>query len=392
MDGRGTTRPPIGNEAAPSALVAMMRSLVNMLPKAAVAVAAGSTDPVAVNRRAEFLCSGGRLRADIHSLLRALDPRGTFAAADGLAAQRPSIGETTTHDQREWILAWSEREHRWLVADDGAEPDDLPPEREKEFGRGRRTNAARLNCRYFCGGEGAFWLLTDASCDDVDLSWTAGLQTSGRDTAGDASRPDPVLPPRLPPSVAPMANGFEEREDNDRSCNCRTLQAERPFDLFRDALTGLPDRRALWSLLGRLLNEQSAFSLLFVDLDGFKSINDQWGHLLGDRVLSVAAARLQKAVRPSDLVVRYGGDEFAVVLADVNVGQTALAAADRILGVLAAPLHLPEGEFRISASAGIALSGKGPRSVEELLAAADRALYAAKHAGGRCAEVAAAEG
>ena len=148
-----------------------------------------------------------------------------------------------------------------------------------------------------------------------------------------------------------------------------------------DPLTGLANKRALQlageAELSRSAREGSAFSLVVLDLDHFKEINDSHGHPFGDQVLVAVAKALRSAVRAHDIVGRMGGEEFVLLLPGTP-GEQAHTVAERAR-MLIADIELPEG--RLSSSAGVAVSDGGHRAFEELLAAADRALYRAKRQG-----------
>jgi diguanylate cyclase (GGDEF)-like protein len=149
-------------------------------------------------------------------------------------------------------------------------------------------------------------------------------------------------------------------------------------------LTGLADREYLLRRMSALLRGERAadrqFAVLFVDLDNFKQVNDAHGHLMGDRVLREVARRLVGCVRDGDSVVRFGGDEF-VVLVEGVAGPTEIEPiVGRIHAALQQPIALPEGEFTLSLSIGAAIASPDHLSPEDLLQAADRAMYAAKRA------------
>jgi diguanylate cyclase (GGDEF)-like protein len=148
----------------------------------------------------------------------------------------------------------------------------------------------------------------------------------------------------------------------------------------RDALTGLPNREELLARVSWDTNGESlgGLALLFIDLDDFKQVNDTWGHMVGDRVLQVVAERLSTSVRPNDLVVRYGGDEFVVAVEGARRRRDLERRARRITRAVQRPFLLEGREFVLSASIGIARRTSRMASVEALLAAADRAMYRAK--------------
>lgn len=148
-----------------------------------------------------------------------------------------------------------------------------------------------------------------------------------------------------------------------------------------DALTGLPTLRLLRDLfndaLARAKRDNSQFGLFFVDLDGFKGVNDGQGHEAGDRVLQEMGRRILGCIRESDTVARIGGDEF-LVLAEKLTPELALAIAKRIVERAGVPFDMPEGLATIGASVGIALYPAHGASLEALMKAADAAMYQVK--------------
>jgi diguanylate cyclase (GGDEF)-like protein/PAS domain S-box-containing protein len=153
---------------------------------------------------------------------------------------------------------------------------------------------------------------------------------------------------------------------------------------LHDGLTGLANRSLLVDRLDHALaaNARSTreVGLAYLDLDGFKQVNDGAGHAAGDELLVQVASRLRSSVRPGDTVGRLGGDEFAIICTDLGAGMDLSVVADRVLKALREPFLLPSGAFTISASIGLAIAD-GHSTGEQLLAAADTAMYTAKRAG-----------
>ena len=121
-----------------------------------------------------------------------------------------------------------------------------------------------------------------------------------------------------------------------------------------------------------------------IDLDGFKPVNDTYGHAVGDRLLEAIAPRLQECVRVSDVVARLGGDEFVVVVEGVLDQHQALAIGAKIIAVLSQPLHIGAHDIQVGASVGVALWPQDGDDTQHLLQSADRAMYLAKQAGRGC--------
>jgi diguanylate cyclase (GGDEF)-like protein len=152
-----------------------------------------------------------------------------------------------------------------------------------------------------------------------------------------------------------------------------------------DLLTDLPNRVLM---LDRLENavamahrHKSRFAVLFVDLDGFKHINDTMGHGAGDRVLQLAARRLTSAIRASDTVSRHGGDEFLVLLPETSQASDAAIIADKLQVALSAPAQIDSQPIELGASIGIAVYPEDGKDAETLITCADTAMYRAKQKG-----------
>ena len=154
---------------------------------------------------------------------------------------------------------------------------------------------------------------------------------------------------------------------------------------FHDPLTRLANRSLfrdrLDHALARTTRGLRSVAVLFVDLDDFKTVNDTYGHTVGDGLLVAAGERLLSVVRPGDTVARLGGDEFAVLLEDVEDGRDATAPAERMLAAFSVPFQVGGNELFVGTSIGIALGASGERTPEELLRNADFAMYQAKSMG-----------
>jgi diguanylate cyclase (GGDEF)-like protein/PAS domain S-box-containing protein len=163
------------------------------------------------------------------------------------------------------------------------------------------------------------------------------------------------------------------------------LEEQLAYRAYHDALTDLPNRTLLVDrlrqALARGVRGQHRVSVLFIDLDEFKVVNDSLGHAVGDQLLIATANRLRAGVRPGDTVARLGGDEFIVLLEDLADTDEARAVAARILAQFETPFKLAEREVFVGASIGIALSGAEVRLPDDLLRQADAAMYAAKSRG-----------
>jgi len=153
-----------------------------------------------------------------------------------------------------------------------------------------------------------------------------------------------------------------------------------------DALTDLPNRFLMVDRLGQLLarakRSGTAFAVLFMDIDGFKEVNDSYGHEVGDLLLRAVAGRLTKNVRQSDTVARIGGDEFVIILETVRKDRGADAVALKVERSVATPYLLQGHTLQVTVSIGISFYPDNGEDADTLLRAADSAMYLAKRKGG----------
>lgn len=197
--------------------------------------------------------------------------------------------------------------------------------------------------------------------DGVEL-WVNGVVTVIRDGSGDLLGYSKVL--------------------NDISARIAAEETIR-HQAMHDMLTGLPNRKLMNDFLTTTLSEAQEkgdkFAILFIDMDGFKEINDTYGHEVGDMLLENVALRLAGTVRREDMVARFGGDEFIIIL---RGAEKAEGLAEKIAMSLVAPVSLNGIDLRITASIGISLYPNDGENALSLIKAADKALYKIKEKGG----------
>lgn len=144
---------------------------------------------------------------------------------------------------------------------------------------------------------------------------------------------------------------------------------------MHDGLTGLPNRSQLQSVIEKRIDASRPFAVAFLDLDGFKRINDDLGHACGDRVLQTIASRITSAIRDCDIAARLGGDEFVVLLEGVETRTAAIVALDRLLGAIADPIIDGAAMLHVSATAGVAIHPEDGSTALGLLGVADSRMY-----------------
>ena len=154
---------------------------------------------------------------------------------------------------------------------------------------------------------------------------------------------------------------------------------------YHDPLTRLPNRLLFHDRVERAITRaarhKGLFALLFLDLDGFKTINDTWGHQVGDSALQTVAGRLTQSVRRADTIARFGGDEFVILIEGIRNMSDATALAQKLLDHVRVPIPVANESHTLTASIGIAIYPTHGPTAQRLIERADAAMYEAKHSG-----------
>lgn len=148
-----------------------------------------------------------------------------------------------------------------------------------------------------------------------------------------------------------------------------------------DPLTGLANRRYLMQRLERFVSQRVPLSLMFIDLDGFKPINDEYGHDAGDEALKIVSERMGACIRENDILCRLGGDEFVILFTGLSDQDVLKGRGDKVLEMVGTPMWIDGNRLRMGASIGISIFPKDGEDAESVLNAADEAMYAAKQGG-----------
>lgn len=190
----------------------------------------------------------------------------------------------------------------------------------------------------------------------------------------------------------PPVHFSEAREMGQALLDAATRLRRVQYEAHHDTLTGLPNRTLFHIFIDRHLalcrRDQTELAILYLDLDGFKAVNDTYGHATGDLLLRAVSARIMDTIRDSDIAARLGGDEFAIALLHADV-DNARAFATKLIDVISAPYQIGAIVATISASIGVAGYPVSATDIDTLLKSADRAMYKAKELGRRRTHVAA---
>jgi diguanylate cyclase (GGDEF)-like protein/PAS domain S-box-containing protein len=289
-----------------------------------------------------------------------------FDEASLLNALMENIADSIYFKDRHCRLV---RVSRKMAADLGfAEPAEIIGKTDIElFGEefGQRTMIDDL--RVMESGQNIIGLIESRALPNGETNWTSTTKLPIRDKSG---------------TVIGMLGITREINELKRA------ELNLQYLATHDLLTGLPNRYLLFDrmeqTIRRARRNQSMFAVLYIDLDGFKGVNDRYGHHIGDQVLRQVADRLTANVRDSDTVARMGGDEFTIILDVIKMPEAALFVAQKIRAKIDKGFDVFAHQAKVTASIGISLYPTHGMDAETLLKVADQAMYQAKEKGNAC--------
>ncbi len=329
-----------------------------------------------------------RQRLTLNEKLLARVEHHSITQAKQIAALKKQIKDLETNSERYVLAATSANDGIWdwdvktnaIFLDErwtemlGLEEENLPREMDAWLSmiHSEDVELFKTDIEACIAGEGSLFKNEHRLMhQDGSYRWVLARGLAARDVSG---------------SVYRIAGAITDITDS------KGVEQQLLHNAFHDVLTGLPNRALFMDRLKRSLNRAKhrpdyLFAALFLDLDRFKVINDSLGHQVGDELLIGIARRLEKCMRPGDMIARLGGDEFAVIIDNLKSTDDATQAAERLHQEISVPYMLSGREVYASASIGIALSHAHHDTAEDFLRAADTAMYHAKNRGRGCVEL-----
>jgi diguanylate cyclase (GGDEF)-like protein/PAS domain S-box-containing protein len=234
-----------------------------------------------------------------------------------------------------------------------------------------------------------YWTLTPRDYEEQETRQLESLSKTGRYGPYEKNyrqKNGKLIPIRLNGMLVTGKNGQQYIWSIVEDISSRKQHEEQLVRIAHyDALTGIPNRVLLSDrmkqAMAQTIREQNMLAVCYLDIDGFKPINDQFGHETGDQVLVEISRRIENTIRGGDTVARLGGDEFVILLLGLERGNECIATLDRLLEAIAQPIPIKGNPFSLSASIGVSIYPLDNEDIDTLLRHADQAMYAAKVSG-----------
>ncbi len=318
----------------------------------------------------------GNARAIEVNLLPQLGEDGSVLAAFVLISDitRHRLSEQAVRDSEERLRKFAEATHEGIVFHEDGILTDCNDAALRLIGRRYEEVVKAGPCS-------TSWRRNRAIQSPTTSAWATSASTRARSCTRTAAHIDVEFNGKVMPYKGKHHRMTVIRDIRDR----KEAQARIQFLAHHDILTGLPNRALFLDRLEFVLasarRRGSKVAILFVDLDDFKAVNDSLGHAAGDALLRLVAGRIEGSIRSVDVVARFGGDEFLVILPDLERERSPVSVAEKLLAAVKTPAVLEGKELAPSASIGIAVFPDDGDNADELIKNADAAMYLAKDGG-----------